>query len=669
MRFRTSLIVILLMAMLVPVTVESHEDAHMEIGVELVAEGFTAPVDLEPAPDGSGQMYVVDQIGVISVIGPDGQMMDSPFLDIQDRLVELQTGFDERGLLGLTFHPDYANNGRFYVYYSAPPREGAPADWANTNRVSEFTASDGVADPASERILLEIDEPQFNHNGGDISFGPDGFLYIPLGDGGGADDVGMGHTEGIGNAQDLSNMLGNILRIDVDGGDPYGIPADNPFVGDDTVPDEIWAWGFRNPWRATWDSATGRYFVADAGQNVWEEVHIVSGGQNYGWNVYEGTHCFSTENPDYNPLSCEQQDANGNAFQMPIIEYSHAVGLVVVGGYVYNGSALGGDFAGHYIFGDWSTSFMNPDGTLLIASAPPDNVEASMWKVNELRVTNNANGRLNAYILAFGEDSNGEHYVLTSQSPSPTGNSGQVWRLVPPTAAPEEGAEGSAPDATEGPSDEGAAEEGDTAGEGGIDVSLEEFTINMPAQIQSGSVTFNVTNNGSEEHNFEIEGSGIESVFDPNLQPGETRAMTVDLPPGTYEVYCPVADHADQGMRLQLEVTGGEGEMEGETDEGEGDTAGAVNVDVGLTEFSINMPTQIEAGTVNFNVTNNGSEEHNFEVEGNDIESVFDTNLQPGETRTMTVDLSPGMYEVYCPVSDHADQGMWLQLEVTGGES
>ncbi|MCI0711292.1 MAG: PQQ-dependent sugar dehydrogenase [Chloroflexi bacterium] len=666
MRFRTSLIAILLVAMLLPVTVESHEDAHMEIGVELVAEGFTAPVDLEPAPDGSGQLYIVDQIGVISVIGPDGPMMNGPFLDIQDRLDALESEFDERGLLGLTFHPDYVNNGRFYVYYSAPLREGASADWSHTNRLSEFTASGGVADPASERILLEIDKPQFNHNGGDITFGPDGFLYLPLGDGGGADDVDVGHTEDIGNAQDLSNMLGSILRIDVDGGDPYGIPADNPFVGDDTVPDEIWAWGFRNPWRATWDTATGRYFVADAGQNVWEEVSIVSGGQNYGWNVYEGTHCFSTENPDYNPLSCEQQDANGNAFQMPIMEYSHAVGLVVVGGYVYNGSALGGDFTRHYIFGDWSTSFMNPDGTLLIASAPPEGADESMWKVNELRVTNNANGRLNAYINAFGEDSNGELYVLTSQSAGPTGSSGQVWRLVPPTVGPEEGAE-----------DEGATEdtEGDTAGGAAIDVSLVEFSINMPTQIQSGSVTFNVTNNGTMEHNFKVEGNSIESVFDTNLQPAETRSMTIDLPPGTYEVYCPVEDHADQGMRLQLEVTGGEGDMSEATEEasddtsGGGDMGGVVNVDVVLTEFSITMTTQIQAGTVNFNVTNNGSEEHNFEVEGNDIESVFDTNLQPGETRTMTVDLSPGMYEVYCPVEDHADQGMRLQLEVIGGES
>lgn len=429
-----------------PVSAQSDNGPVTDIGVQLVAEGFTAPVDLTPAPDDTGRLFVVDQIGVIKIIDSDGNLMDTPFLDIQDRLVNIDSSYDERGLLGLAFHPDFANNGRFFVYYSAPLRDGGPADWTNTNHVSEFHVSQdnpNVADPNSETVLLQIDEPQSNHNGGDIAFGPDGYLYIPLGDGGGADDAGMGHTEGMGNGQDLTKMLGKILRIDVDNGDPYSIPADNPYVGNDqNIPEEIWASGFRNPWRMSFDSGGDNHlFVAVAGQNLWEFVHIVTGGNNYGWNTLEGSHCFSVEHPNYSPLSCSMTDSNGNDLQLPIIEYSHLEGEVIIGGYVYRGSAIPG-LQGKYFFGEWSPG---PDagyisgfggngrGNVYTASPPPGDVTQNSWKPQHMRIVNNGetNLDLGAFLLAFGQDNDGELYLLTSNTLGPDGTTGKVWKIVP----------------------------------------------------------------------------------------------------------------------------------------------------------------------------------------------------------------------------------------------
>jgi glucose/arabinose dehydrogenase len=225
-----SVFVIITMLLLTPLLfgaafAQDDEGLPSSIGLQLVAEGLTSPVALAQPDDGSGRLFIADQVGVIYSLNADGQLQT--FLDIVDRMVEPRDGFDERGLLGLALHPDFANNGRFFVYYSAPLQEGGPAEWDHTSHISEFTVSpdDGnTADPNSERIILRVDQPQFNHNAGDITFGPDGYLYIPLGDGGGGDDTGLGHTEGIGNAQDTSNLLGSILRIDIDNGDPYVIP-------------------------------------------------------------------------------------------------------------------------------------------------------------------------------------------------------------------------------------------------------------------------------------------------------------------------------------------------------------------------------------------------------------------------------------------------------------
>lgn len=440
-------LILLLSLAVVPVSSQDEEEPTTDIGLELVAEGLAAPVDLSPVPDDSGRLFVADQIGSIRVIDADGTLLEEPFLDISDRLVELGEFYDERGLLGLAFHPDYANNGRFFVYYSAPLREGGPAEWANTNRLSEFHVSmddPNIADPASERILMEIDEPQSNHNGGDIVFGPDGYLYVPLGDGGGANDEGMGHTEGMGNAQDLTKLLGKILRIDINNGDPYAIPDDNPFVGNqDNIPEEIWAWGFRNPWRMSFDSGGDNHlFVGEAGQNLWEPIFIVSGNNNYGWRIREGSHCFSAENPDFSPHDCPSTGPNGEPLQSPIIEYSHLQGEVAIGGYVYRGSALPDDLQGKYFFGEWSpgpdagyVSGFGGDGRGIIftASPPPGDPTSAMWKPQHMRIVMNGETMLDLghFLLSFGEDNDGELYVLTSTTLGPTGDTGQVWKIVP----------------------------------------------------------------------------------------------------------------------------------------------------------------------------------------------------------------------------------------------
>ena len=431
--------VLVLPAALAVGTAAAQEDARAipagpTVGVELVADGLTQPVHLD-MPPGDDRRFVVDQSGVIRIILPDGTLLSEPFLDVRDRMVTLMPGFDERGLLGLAFHPEFADNGRFFVFYTAPLREGGPAGFNATSHVSEFRVSSGDpnrADPDSERILLQVDKPQFNHNAGDIHFGPDGFLYISLGDGGGANDVGLGHTPILGNGQDATNLLGSMLRIDVDGPEPYGIPEDNPFVGTDGA-DEIYAYGFRNPYRFTFDGDD--LIVADVGQNLFEEVNLVEAGGNYGWNVKEGTHCFNPSDPRNPPTTCpDTGPLFGDPLLDPIIEYGNAsnvpdgVGVAVVGGRVYRGQELP-QLTGRYVFGDWSTGFAQPNGTLMVARSRPQ----GLWHVQELEVEGRPDGRLGHYITGFGQDHDGEVYVLTSNTAGPSGTTGAVYRLVRPS--------------------------------------------------------------------------------------------------------------------------------------------------------------------------------------------------------------------------------------------
>ncbi|HYR07958.1 MAG TPA: PQQ-dependent sugar dehydrogenase [Longimicrobium sp.] len=423
-----------------PGVLEPLAEDERNVALQLVAQGLTSPIALMEAPDFSGRLFVVDQTGLIRIIDATGALVAEPFLDVRSRMVTLRPNFDERGLLGLAFHPRYSTNGRFFVYYTAPLRPGAPAGYDATARIAEFRVSGNAnrADLGSERIVLQVDKPQFNHNGGTIAFGPDDdYLYISLGDGGGANDTPLGHVpdwypeNGGGNGQDITqNLLGSILRIDVDGGTPYGIPSDNPFRSGPGL-DEIYAYGFRNPYRFSFDmGGSNGLLVGDAGQGLWEEVSVVSRGGNYGWNVKEGTHCFDAENNRVSPATCPSVDSTtGIPLTDPVIEYPHlsngGLGLVVVGGYVYRGSAVR-QLRGRYIFGDWSRAFATPDGTLF-AAAPGG---SGMWPMQELIVSTNPGGRLNHYLLGFGQDAGGEVYVLTTNMAGPSGTTGRVYRIA-----------------------------------------------------------------------------------------------------------------------------------------------------------------------------------------------------------------------------------------------
>ena len=279
---------------------DSSTVADVQSNLKLVAGNLVAPLSVVESPDDTKRLFIVDQIGKIFIVPDGGSMLAAPFLDLTSRMVTLTPGYDERGLLSIAFHPGFKTNGKFYVFYTAPPRAGGPgAGWNSLTRISEFTvapANSNFADISSERVILEEDHPQTNHNGGTLAFGPDGYLYISIGDGGQADDVGNGHVadwytvNAGGNAQNIwANRMGKILRIDVNSGSPYSIPPDNPYAGSTYAKKEIYAFGFRNPYRFSFDmGGSHALYVGDAGQSLYEEVDLVTKGGNYGWNVKEG---------------------------------------------------------------------------------------------------------------------------------------------------------------------------------------------------------------------------------------------------------------------------------------------------------------------------------------------------------------------------------------------
>ncbi len=412
----------------------------MSVGVQLVADGLVAPVGLVAPPDGGGRLFILDQIGQIRIVDAGGNLLPTPFLDLAGRMVPLTTGsgdlsYDERGLLGLAFHPDYATNGRFFVFYTAPKGNNQPADFDSESHVSEFRVSGdpNIGDPSTESVLLRIGKPQSNHNGGQLAFGPNGFLYISTGDGGGADDSGNGHNSTTGNGQDKTTLLAKILRIDVDSGSPYGIPPDNPFILDVSAKPEIFALGARNPWRFSFDSGGAhRLFVADVGQNLYEEVDLVAKGDNLGWRISEADACFDPANSSSPPSQCANTAADAAPLAPPIIQYSHSnpsggpSGLAVIGGFVYRGAALPG-LTGRYVFGDWSKSFVLTDCSLFVAEESAD----GSWTMQEVGINNRPDGRLGEYLRSMGQDASGELYLLTSKNLGPTGATGNVYRIVP----------------------------------------------------------------------------------------------------------------------------------------------------------------------------------------------------------------------------------------------
>jgi glucose/arabinose dehydrogenase len=421
----------------IPQTIEK---GPIRINLEPVANGMTAPNWGTVAPGCTsltGRLYVTDQDGILwNVNLATGQK--SVVLDVGDRLVSLGAfgpgTFDERGFLGVAFHPNYAENGLLYTYTSEPVN--GPADFstmpegemANHQSVviewdnPDPCNPDSVVDPASARELLRIDEPQFNHNAGALVFGPDGMLYISLGDGGAADDQGVGHVPG-GNGQDPSNILGTILRIDPSGSNSsngqYGIPADNPFVGMPGFLDEIFAYGFRNPFRFSFDSRSGDMYVADVGQNDIEEISLGVAGGNFGWRIKEGSFCFDPNDADPGfVFECQPGDAPEGLID-PIAEYDHDEGIAVVGGFVYRGSQIP-QLRGRYVFGD----FLNP---------PDDSGRLFFLQRNNRILEFQLAGQetLGLRVLGFGQDINGEIYLLANETGVPFGSTGVVLRLAP----------------------------------------------------------------------------------------------------------------------------------------------------------------------------------------------------------------------------------------------
>jgi glucose/arabinose dehydrogenase len=447
-------------------------EALPEVALELLADGFNAPVFLVAPDDCSGRLFVGEQAGEIHLVTADGERLETPFLDLRERIVPLLQGFDERGLLGLASHPDFATNGLFYVNYSAKLRPGSPftGDTAYTRRLSEFRvlASDpNRADPASERILLELDWVNRKHNGGGLAFGPDGYLYLGLGDGGGVHgvpdiyvappgDAGdhNRHIEEIPEdpfkiparfhaydryAQDLSLLYGKILRIDVERGHPgYGIPPTNPFRGDDLGRAEIYAWGFRNPFRISFDRiGNGDLFVSGVAESFWETIYLVRGPGNYGWAIREGTHCYDRARAFDPPDQCPRHGSLGEPIQEPIVEYANwsvkrreakveaePMGTATVGGFIYRGSALP-ELYGRMVFGDFSTVLEKPSGQVFVATPPAS--WGSLWPIKRLI-------EVNQRLHTLGEDAAGELYLLTTAQGIPVGRTGKVWKLVPAKA-------------------------------------------------------------------------------------------------------------------------------------------------------------------------------------------------------------------------------------------
>lgn len=413
--------------------------------LKLLAEGLTAPITLCSLPDGSGRLLVADQAGMIHLLNREGQREEKLFLDLRAKIVKLHAGMDERGLIGLALHPQFKANRKFYVTYSAPRRPGAPAaDWDHTMLLSEFRASEQeppAAVEGSERVVLEIHEPDWHHNSGRLAFGPDGYLYISAGDGGAANDVGVRGHAPEGNGQHLQTLLGKILRIDVDkqtAGLAYAIPSDNPFADGQKGRPEIYAYGLRNPWGMSFDRGGNReLIVTDVGQELWEEINIIVKGGNYGWRVREGFVGFDHQNPKVAPAHAPSTDALGRPFIDPVLVYKTArgvrpepgmYGVSITGGYVYRGKALP-QLAGKYVFADWSLGMGVGNGILLVAERPASG--SGQWTAQPLPVKDHPDGRVKAFIWSLGEDENGEIYVMTNGANMVSGTRGKVYKLVP----------------------------------------------------------------------------------------------------------------------------------------------------------------------------------------------------------------------------------------------
>ncbi|KAM4770858.1 HHIP-like protein 2 [Rhinophrynus dorsalis] len=390
-----------------------------------IANELRNPVLLLHANDGTHRMFVAEQIGFVWVYLPDGSRLQQPFLNLRDTVLATPWLGDERGFLGMAFHPKFQTNGKFYVYYSV-----IDAGTTEKIRISELHVSAhdmNIADPYSERHILEIEEPAANHNGGQLLFGTDGYLYIFTGDGGKSGDP-FGR---FGNAQNKSTLLGKVLRLDIDGkrspGKPYRIPPDNPFITDPIACPEIYAYGVRNMWRCSVDQGDpitgkgrGRIFCGDVGQNRYEEIDIIVKGGNYGWRAKEGFECFDQK-------LCQNSSLDDI---LPIFAYSHQVGKSVTGGYVYRGCESP-NLNGVYIFGD----FMN--GRLM---ALQEDEITKEWTKRDICMGDSSIcafprliNKYSKFIISFGEDEAGELFFLSTSQASAYASRGSIYKLVDPS--------------------------------------------------------------------------------------------------------------------------------------------------------------------------------------------------------------------------------------------
>ena len=426
------------------------EKGTIQVELETVASGLTAPIDLQDAGDRSGRLFIVEQVGLVKIL-ENGAVLPTPFMDVTDRLVEITPDYDERGLLGLAFHPDFSNPSaagyrKLYTYtsepvsgrgdFSVPHRD--PFDHQDVIAEWQVSASDpNVVDPASRREVMRIDHPQFNHNAGHMAFGPDDhYLYFVDGDGGNANDVGNGHNPRIGNGQDLTVILGKISRIDpldpsLTNGDrgrvsrngKYRVPRSNPFFYRPPSLPEIFGYGLRNPFRFSFDSLTHQLIIADVGQNNIEEVNLADAGDNFGWNRKEGSFLFNpsdgTIRPDRHP---------DPTLTEPVAEYSHSDGIAVIGGFVYRGKLASPVLTGLYVFGDLLNVNDPTTGRLFYS-------DLSNGVIFEFQIGDD-DVPLGGFLKGFGQDGRNEVYVLVDPNIGPSGADAEVKKIVSATTIP-----------------------------------------------------------------------------------------------------------------------------------------------------------------------------------------------------------------------------------------
>jgi len=397
-------------------------DNDLTIALEQVATGLVSPTNLVVTPEGT--RYVMDQVGAAFRLGENG-LLAEPFLDLRDRVLVTP----ERGLLGMAFHPNFPDDNRFFVRYSAPSRPGTPSDYSHTEILAEIeTTSDGTQPRMdTERTLIEFPSPTIFHQSGTIAFGPDDYLYVTMGE---------GTVKRF--SQDVeSNLLGGIHRIDVDSetdDKPYGIPDDNPLVGK-RGRDEYYAWGLRNPWRMSFND--GQLIAGDVGEGRWEEVDVIEKGRNYGWPYREGAHCTGWNDTLREGEHCgvDPDTIPGDEFTDPVIEFPHRgdgtlVGTAIIAGYIYGRDDIPG-IQGKYLFSNYTRTLEQPRGQLFAADPTDD----GMWPTAKLTIQNGPNGEPQRVINSMGRDAEGHIYLLavavSDKSNRFDATAGEVYRIVP----------------------------------------------------------------------------------------------------------------------------------------------------------------------------------------------------------------------------------------------